>query len=373
MINFFYYTRNITGLILLISPLVGFLFIDFNFTLSMVFLCALAAGMVLAAVCYDYLNFRLWTCLFCIAAAAGAFLLHSGPAAAGGDVSASSLWGMAFLGFYGGGLFSIVPSNIIINWFRASKAVLTGAVFGLSIVLGTVFGIFMERYTYFALFLGLASMLSGALLFLQQPPLFLGSPINFGGKTFESGKRSLTVKVFLFILSVSFVSGLALFNPPEKAAFDFFVSPHQIFILGLAAGPLLAGLISELKGIYSSFIFIIFLAEFSVFSPDMGSGGWLRYIHGFFCGLCPSAAAAVIPIAVYYIYGPRGYNGCLGKVWPSLPLGLAAAGFVSRYAQITGSAALLSHQAYAILLTVLLAACFFTIFSAWKHRFILLK
>ena len=116
MINFFYYTRNITGLILLISPLVGFLFIDFNFTLSMVFLCALAAGMVLAAVCYDYLNFRLWTCLFCIAAAAGAFLLHSGPAAAGGDVSASSLWGMAFLGFYGGGLFSIVPSNIIINW-----------------------------------------------------------------------------------------------------------------------------------------------------------------------------------------------------------------------------------------------------------------
>ena len=76
MINFFYYTRNITGLILLISPLVGFLFIDFNFTLSMVFLCALAAGMVLAAVCYDYLNFRLWTCLFCIAAAAGEAGMH---------------------------------------------------------------------------------------------------------------------------------------------------------------------------------------------------------------------------------------------------------------------------------------------------------
>lgn len=133
MIYFFYYTRNITGLILLISPLVGFLFIDFSFTLSMVFLCSLAAGMLLGALCYDCLNFRLWICIFCIACSAGAFLLHTGLlSGSGSQTSALSLIGLAFVGLYGGSLVSIVPSNILVSWFRASKAILTGTVLGIS-------------------------------------------------------------------------------------------------------------------------------------------------------------------------------------------------------------------------------------------------
>lgn len=374
MIYFFYYTRNITGLILLISPLVGFLFIDFSFTLSMVFLCSLAAGMLLGALCYDCLNFRLWICIFCIACSAGAFLLHTGLlSGSGSQTSALSLIGLAFVGLYGGSLVSIVPSNILVSWFRASKAILTGTVLGISLALGTVFGIFMERHTYFALIMGLAAMVSGALFFLQQPPLFMGAPIALNSRLFQSEKRILTAKILFFMFSVSFAAGLALFNPPQEVPFDFFISPQQIFIFGLIAGSVLAGLLSEFKGIYSSCIFIIFLAEFSVFSPDMGSGVWPQYIHAFFCGMFPAAAAAIIPIAVYYIYGPDGYNRCLSKVWPALPLGIAAGGSVSEYFRITGAGALISHQTYSILLTILLVACFFTIFSAWKHRFILLK
>ena len=57
MLRFFYCTRNIAGLILVISPLAGFLYIDFNFTLSMIFLCSLAAGIPLGSACYNFLNF----------------------------------------------------------------------------------------------------------------------------------------------------------------------------------------------------------------------------------------------------------------------------------------------------------------------------
>lgn len=372
MVKFFYYSRNIIGLILLISPLVGFLFIDLNFTLSMVLLCALGAGILLGAACYDFLNFRLWTSLFCIAAAAGAFLLHGAESAYTGQTTVLSVAGTAFLGLYGGSLCSIIPSNILVNWFRASKSILTGVVFSVSAVLGAFYSFFMERHTYFALTLGLILMLAGVLFFLQHPPFFMCSPVTSAGERFESGKRRLTLKVFAFMFSASFVSGLSVFNPPDDIAAGFFISPQLLLIAGLAAGSLAAGILSEFKGIYSCCILIIFLAEFFIFCPDMTSLLWQPFVHAFLWGLFLSAAAVVIPIAVYYIYGPQGYNGCLGKVWSSLPLGIAFSGFVSKGMKSLGAADLLSPQTGYILLTVLLVTCFFTIFSAWKHRFILL-
>ena len=129
MRRLFYCTRNIAGLILVISPLVGFLYIDYNFTLSMVFMCALALGVFLGSACYELLNFRLWTSLASIASCIGALLLHSDS----GNTPASAV-GMCFIGLYAGGLAAIVPANLLTGWFRASKTLLAGAVYGISVI-----------------------------------------------------------------------------------------------------------------------------------------------------------------------------------------------------------------------------------------------
>ena len=371
MIQFFYHTRNILGLILVISPLVGFLYIDFNFTLSMVFFCALAFGVPLGSICYRLVNFKLWTAFACVAACMGALLLHS--EAASGAADAAKVIGMAVVGFYAGGLTAIVPANLLVGWFRASKTLLAGIVFSLSIILGTLFAELMERNTYPVLAFSLFLMLTGCLLCLQRPPLFCSTPVLYQDKKFKAVKRSAVIKLFIFVMAVSFAVGLSLFNPISTQTPDYVISTRHMFILGLGAGAFTAGLLSEFKGIYSGCILIIFLAELSVFSFDGGSGVFQLYLNAFSDGMFLSAMTAVIPIVVYYVYGPGGYNSCLGRVWTAFPLGLASAGALSAYASDSAGNSVLMSQTASICLMALLVACFFTIFSTWRHRFVLLK
>lgn len=370
MISFFYYTRNILGLILVISPLAGFLYIDYNFTLSMIFFCAFAAGVPLGSACYRLINFRLWTGFACTAACLGALLLYGDNLWAGG---AAQVIGIAFVGLYAGGLIAIVPANLLISWFKASKTLLMGIVFSISIILGIPFAALMERHTYPALALGLLAMLTGCLFCLQRPPLFLGMPVLYHDKKFKLMKRPTVIKLFIFVMAVSFAAGLSLFNSVTAKPFNHLISTELIFILGLSAGAFAAGLISEFKSIYSGCILIIFLAELSVFSFDGGSASFQIYVNVFSQGMFLSAMTAVIPIAVYYICGPADYNSCLCKVWAAFPLGLASAGALVFAGSASIGTSILMSQKASICLMALLIASFFTIFSTWKHRFVLLK
>ena len=74
MIRYFYLTRNILGLIIVISPLAGFLCIDHSLFLSPGFLCGLIVGVPLALGCYTLLSFRLWTILYVLLSCYGFFL-----------------------------------------------------------------------------------------------------------------------------------------------------------------------------------------------------------------------------------------------------------------------------------------------------------
>ena len=138
------------------------------------------------------------------------------------------------------------------------------------------------------------------------------------------------------------------------------------------AGAFAAALLSEFKSVYGGCILVIFLAELSVFYFGAGNTTMQLFVNTFSQGLFLAAMTAVIPIAVYYIYGPAGYNGCLGAVWTAFPLGLVSAGALTKASADTNVPFLMS-QNVSIFLMFLLTACFFTIFSAWRHRFILLK
>ena len=183
----------------------------------------------------------------------------------------------------------------------------------------------------------------------------------------------MVIKLFAFIMAVSFAGGIPIFNPEESYPFDFFISPKGLFILGLAAGPFISGLLSEFKGVYSGCIFIIFLAQLSVFSFGEGQMVFQLYINAFSRGMFLSSMTVIIPITIYYTYGPGGYNSCLSRVYAAFPLGLTLAGAISGYASVFAGTQVISSQTASIFLMLLLIACFFTIFSTWKHRFILLK
>ena len=113
----------------------------------------------------------------------GALLLHSG--ASSGAADAVKVTGMAFVGFYAGGLVAIVPANLLVGWFRASKTLLAGIVFSLSIILGTLLAELMERNTYPVLAFSLFLMLTGCLLCLQRPPLFRSTPVLYQDKKYK--------------------------------------------------------------------------------------------------------------------------------------------------------------------------------------------
>lgn len=371
MIKYFYCTRNIVGLILVISPLAGFLYIDYSFTLSMIFFCALTVGVLLGSACYELIHFRLWTCFASIAACIGALLLHSDDILYSDEVI--RIIGIASIGLYAGGLAVIVPANLLISWFRVSKTLLMGIVFSISIILGRFIGIFVERYTYPALALSLVLMITGTVFFLQRPPQFFSAALLCDDSLFKSVKRPAVIKLFIFVLAVSFTTGLSFFSQDDTQTFAFFISNEDVFILGLAAGALGAGLLSEFKGAYSGCILMIFLAELTVFSFGERSFALYTYIVSFSQGLFLSAMMTVIPITVYYIYGPGGYNRCLSKVWAAYPLGLSAGGTVYALTAGISDDGFFSPQAAQACLMILLIACFFTIFSTWKHRFVILK
>ena len=186
-------------------------------------------------------------------------------------------------------------------------------------------------------------------------------------------KRPTVIKLFIFVMAVSLASGLSLFNFVTAKSFNHLIPTELIFILGLSAGAFAAGLISEFKSIYSGCILIIFLAELSVFSFSGCSTSFQIYVNLFSQGMFLSAMMAVIPIAVYYICGPADYNSCLCKVWAAFPLGLASAGALTFVGSgYMGTSLLMSQKPFICLMTLLIAS-FFTIFSTWKHRFVLLK
>ena len=74
MMRCFYLSRNIIGLIIVISPLVGFLCIDHSLLFSAGFLCGLIIGVPLALGCYTLLPFQLWTFFYVLLSCGGWFI-----------------------------------------------------------------------------------------------------------------------------------------------------------------------------------------------------------------------------------------------------------------------------------------------------------
>ncbi|MBR5230241.1 MAG: hypothetical protein IKW01_05215 [Firmicutes bacterium] len=368
MLYFFYYTRNILGLIMVISPLAGFLFIDFNFSLFMVFLLGAVLGAAAGPWLCSLINFRLWTTAVVIIFSVAANLritLQDCP---------EEYICFAILGFASSLLAVTVPANIVTGWFRSSKIQILGFVWGLSLPLGILLSFIMERFTYSAGAICTIIMIAGAAFFLQEP-LHLIKQRKLTGKFLNIchqhvNHRRNAAKAAFFAGSISFSLGIGLLSaqsylPPSTA--DFFLLPRDIFIMGLCAGSVASAFISGFKGIYGGAITVIFLAEISAVCSWQTC---LPALYGstFAAGMCAGALPIIIPVLTYFLCGPVNYNMSVCRI-----TAVTAGGLLMAFVIFDGWDD--STFSFVPLLTAigLLIFAFFTVFSAWNHRLFLLK
>ena len=143
--------------------------------------------------------------------------------------------------------------------------------------------------------------------------------------------------------------------------------PILPLIAGAAAGPVLTAAVIAKKGIYAGSIFFIFLLELSSMGMAFAGKG-LFIFSSVMAGAAFSSVFLACPAAAYYYLG---LSSSLDDGTSSAACIMAGAAishiFFRTYIPLIWSPVL------SLCLTALSVVDFFIIFSAWRHRFVLLK
>lgn len=406
MRDFFYKTRNITGIILIISPVLGTFRADMPFLFYLLLLAGAAAAVPVHCAGILFLPFRLWLFTACLAAAAGQILTM--PSAAGllpfDPVYLSAL----LQGAACGGLLLLLPPVMTSGWFRRSKNMVLGILWSVSLLL---LPLWQAAFTHAAGWASTAAFLfmAAGILFLQRPP------VNFHCREnpLLQGRSGTFVRPSIYTASIAaslgMVISLSVLMAPEQNMFrlsgDSFSGLPAMLLSGLtaalpylflAAAPVLTALFMERKGVFSGCILLIFLCESAVLclgSAGSAAGGFAESAAWTVGGVSGGAAAAdvgsrvlplagrgllaaaagclpvVLPILTHYLYGSINFLESFGRLVFFLPAGLLAS---MPFCYLASEGELLPEDPV-IFLLFLLVMSFFCIFSAWKHRFIILK
>ena len=421
MCEFFYKTRNIIGIILIISPVPGTFSTDRPFLFYLLLLAGTAAAVPVHCAGILFLPFRLWLFTACLAAAAGQILTM--PSAAGllpfDPVYLSAL----LQGAACGGLLLLLPPVMITGWFRRSKNMVLGILWSVSLLILPLWQAAFHQAAGWAIAASAFSMATG-IVFLQRPPVnfrFRENPLLLGRSgTFvkpsiytSSIAASLGMVVSLSILmtpsQVQDIHSLSGGLHSEQAFMllsgDTFSALPSMLLSGLtaalpylflAAAPVLTALFMERKGVFSGCVLLIFLCESAVLclgSAGSAADGLVGSAAGIMGGVSGGTAAAdvgsrvlplagrcllataagclpvVLPILNHYLYGSISFLESFGRLVFFLPAGLLAS---MPFCYLASEGELLPEDPV-IFLLFLLVMSFFCIFSAWKHRFIILK
>ena len=150
---------------------------------------------------------------------------------------------------------------------------------------------------------------------------------------------------------------------PAEVPVDFFLETEAVFTAGLLFGPAAAALFSDNKSVYSGCIFMIFLAEIAAAGAVSGENAlFILYLGHFASGLFMSGMLVIIPLLTFYLSDAGAFPVRLLCSSLAVCIGVIAAHFTGK-----------SGLAPAPLVFILLIFAFLTLFSAWKHRFFLLK
>ena len=363
MLYFFYCTRNILGPVMVISPLVGFLYIDFNFDLFVVFLLSAMLGLPFGLHLYKPGLFKAWTmiCSVTCCIASGVHIITG---------SSASLYCTAFvLGLLMSTIAVIFPADMAAGWFRSSKTQVLGLIWTLSIMLGVSLGILTKRFTYLFWILS-CLMIAAGIVFSEEPPHQVLHRFSSVPRNFAAGNRhSATFKICSFAACIAFSAGLGPAGSLASVVLDSLQSAGLFLIAGLCTGPAVSALMIHRRGVYSGSVLLLFMAQISaactVQFPSMILPSYMAYLAS---GLCFGSIPVIFPVLAYYICGPDGFNLSLCRIAASF-----LAGFIASISIVVVGIPMAFYVLLPAIAMLLLVFAFFTIFSAWKGRIFLLK
>ncbi len=180
-----------------------------------------------------------------------------------------------------------------------------------------------------------------------------------------SNRRKIYLFFFLISLAISFLIHIGYANVyAEKSTFDL-----TFFLCGIITSPFITYLVIKTKNIYSACIMLIFSLEMSLMCSSFFENNVLisalgSYTFGFTIPLILIAC----PLLIYYMLGPKFLVSNALKCYVLISFGIYNIFLLQLYPN-TASVA----QVQISLAFILLGLGFFTIFSAWSHRLVLLK
>ncbi len=325
------------------------------------FLLAASAipGIFLAKYCLEHLPFRPWLCL-----SASLWLLAFALIFSGG-APVFTYAGTVFLGLFSAGNFFILPSLISLE--ESPGAHRLSAAVSLTFIFLLPYAYMLTYYPFAAGAVSLAAMTAAAFAAGEKPRLFTVCFAESAGKKRRSRSESSRIYIFIFFFLAVFCAGITR-SFGSAGDYPQIVTDAGIGA-GLFAGAALTGFSASRQGIYGSGVFFIFITELAAMCSGLYSGDIFAVFCGEFAfGAVFSSAFVLAPSLTYYMLGSVGYGRGLLFALVPIPAGLLA----SAPAVITG----LPNNAVipaAVFVLFLLIIDFFIIFSAWKHRFVLLK
>ena len=180
-------------------------------------------------------------------------------------------------------------------------------------------------------------------------------------------KNRTKMCIFFFIIFLSASVTWAIANAAEK----WFLSERTsiIFAIGLIIGPFISTLLASKKGVYSSCVFLIFIAEVSLMCASLYSQfAFWSMIGNLTFGILITSSITICPLLTYYLMGPVSFHKNFSRVL----IALLSGGFGLIPLSTLSPEVLMSTQ-FMMWAIISLLGAFFTLFSTWNHRFVLLK
>lgn len=367
MLKFFYGSKNVIGLIFILVPAFAFLFYANSETSFATLLLSAAIGIPFARSCYNCLPFKFWLCFASFAASYSTFMLVCWRG------TPLEYIGSALLGLSAGGLIFILMPNIIVGWFRLNKTIILGAVLGVCVTLSFPIEAALHYHPLITILLITALMIFSSLFLLEKPIM-----LNFSDsieKNYHAKKNRIKSCVFFLFtaLSIAVVCRIGymdvLYSIGSPSASLNFGMKSLFVNAGMAAGPILISVFTDKKGVYSGCIMLLFLSELSVMCAGFyNNDGIMAAIGHFTFGCLLTSNIVICSLLTYYLLGPASYNRNLSSIISFIPIGMIALLPMRNMEDI-------NFTSYPVVIGTLfmLVIGFFTVFSAWKHRLVLLK
>ena len=272
-----------------------------------------------------------------------------------------------FLGIGSGGIFYMYLSSFFYGFCNPQKTA-SNKFFLLTSLVFPPLCIFLS---YYVIYSNIVSVLLLSIIGLVSCYMLSNSAKNISWiyhiehKTHKRNRIKISIFFFMIAVSSSLIWVINAQNQPLQSPVQHFT----ILLAGISVGPIITLLLVNKKGVYSGCILLIFLSEISLMCTTLYSHMTYGPLIGIFSqGFLLTAILTLCPILTYYMLGPHNFFDNFAKVIKAVVIGfLPILPLSSAPLEVINSTEI-------TLATIFLLLCgFFTVFSAWSHRLVLLK